>query len=346
MMELPVLNNLPEYRRLIGRRRLPPWLRKRLPDGAVMMQTRGLIDGLNLATVCTDARCPNLPECWSRRTAVFMVMGRHCTRHCHYCSVQPGAPAPLAGDEPGRVAEAAAAMGLRHVVITSVTRDDLADEGAGHFARCVRAVRERLPESPVEVLTPDFHARPDCIATVLRAGPAIFNHNIETVRRLTPVMRPQGEYERSLAVLRTARDLLGRAGGFPTDYADYTDSERNKETNSFGNEKSAKSAESVGNPNSAFVKSGLIIGLGETTAEILETLADLRAAGCQIVTIGQYLQPTDRSAPVAKFYHPDEFAELARQGRQMGFASVASGPFVRSSYNAAEVYQHALGPDA
>ncbi|MDD4890590.1 MAG: lipoyl synthase [Phycisphaerae bacterium] len=317
-MELPVLNNSPEFRRMAGRRRLPPWLRKRLPDGGVMMQTRALLDGLKLATVCTDARCPNQPECWSRRTAVFMIMGRSCTRHCHYCSVTPGIPEPLADDEPGRVAEAAAAMGLRHVVITSVTRDDLPDEGAGHFARCVAAVRAKLPESLVEVLTPDFHARRECIATVLAAGPAIFNHNIETVRRLTPVMRPQGEYERSLAVLRTARELLAA------------------EARTFLPGPAAKRA---------FVKSGLILGLGETTEEALETLRDLRAAGCGIVTIGQYLQPTGRSAPVAKFYHPDEFAEIGEAATAMGFESVASGPFVRSSYNAAEVYERAIGRD-
>lgn len=301
-LELPVLNNLPEFRRLAGRRRLPDWLRKRLPRGVDVAATRRLIDGLNLATVCTDARCPNQPECWSRRTAVFMVLGRHCTRHCHYCSVTPGVPAPPADDEPARVAEAAAAMGLRHVVITSVTRDDLPDEGAGHFARCVQAVRARLPESMVEVLTPDFHARGECIDTVLSAGPAIFNHNIETVRRLSPVMRPQGDYQRSLDVLRLA---AGRV------------------------------------PPSAFVKSGLIIGLGETTGEIVETLADLRTAGCRIVTIGQYLQPTDRSAPVVKYYHPDEFDQIGQRARDMGFDSVASAPFVRSSYNAAEVYAQA-----
>lgn len=301
MTHLPVLNNLPQFRR----RRLPAWLRKRLPSGGAVLHTRQLIDGLNLATVCTDARCPNQPECWSRRTAVFMILGRHCTRHCHYCSVACGEPEPVAADEPARVAEAAAALGLRHVVITSVTRDDLPDEGAAQFADCVHAVRARLGQAVIEVLTPDFHARAECIETVLASGPAIFNHNIETVRRLTPVMRPQADYDRSLAVLRAGVDL--RAAG-----------------------RAVK-----------FIKSGLIIGLGETDAEIAQTLADLRAAGCDILTIGQYLAPTDRSAPVARFYHPDEFDALAATARQMGFASVAAGPFVRSSYNAAEVYQQA-----
>jgi lipoic acid synthetase len=313
-MELPVLNNLPAYRRAT-RPRLPEWLRKRLPAGGEMMQTRRLIDGLGLATVCTDARCPNQPECWSRRTAVFMILGRHCTRHCHYCAVEPGVPEPVADDEPTRVAEAAAALGLRHVVITSVTRDDLPDEGAEHFRRCVAAVKERSPDAMVEVLTPDFHARAECIERVLSAGPAIFNHNIETVRRLTPVLRPQGDYQRSLAVLHAAS-------------------------------KAGPSGLRVVNPQSVFIKSGLIIGLGETFAEIEQTLADLRAAGCQIVTVGQYLAPTDRSAPVVKFYRPEEFDAIARLARDMGFLSVASGPFVRSSYNAEEVYQNAIGSTA
>ena len=369
-MELPVLNNLPAYRRA-NRPRLPDWLRKRLPAGGEMMQTRKLIDGLSLATVCADARCPNQPECWSRRTAVFMILGRHCTRHCHYCAVQPGEPEPVAENEPARVAEAAAALGLRHVVITSVTRDDLPDEGADHFRRCVAAVHDRLPGAIVEVLTPDFHARAECIETVLSAGPAIFNHNIETVRRLTPVLRPQADYERSLEVLHAASKTgpegarAHSRGRKPPECACFSDQPRRGERNlavaPSGLDKNGReptggsrprlcafgpSGLRVANPLSVLVKSGLIIGLGETLAEIEQTLADLRAAGCQIVTIGQYLAPTERSAPVLKFYHPDEFSELGRLARGMGFLSVASGPFVRSSYNAEAVYHQATAGQA
>ncbi len=318
-MKLDVLNNDPQFRRRPGPdgRRLPPWLRKRLPGGGVMAETRRLLNRLELPTVCTDARCPNLPECWSKRVATFMIMGHHCTRRCHYCAVETARPGPLQDDEPERIAAAAAQMGLRHVVITSVARDDLPDEGADHFARCVRAVRDRLPEAFTEVLVPDMHARTECIRTVLDARPTIFNHNIETVRRLTPVIRPQARYDRSLDVLRIARGLLspspsqgeGRGEGLPR----------------------------------RFTKSGLMVGLGESTDEVLQTLTDLRSVGCDILTIGQYLAPTDRSAPVQRYYPPEEFDALAEQARALGFVSVASGPFVRSSYNAAEVYRQASG---
>ncbi|MCG3181322.1 MAG: Lipoyl synthase [Phycisphaerae bacterium] len=307
-IRLDVLNNHPEHRRFDGRRRLPPWLRKRLPLGAAMTQTSQLLHGLHLATVCEDAKCPNLPECWSKRTATFMIMGQRCTRRCWYCSVETGRPEPLEADEPERLAEAAASMNLRHVVITSVARDDLADEGAGHFARCVQAVRRLLPTAFTETLTPDFHARSECIARVLDSGVTIFNHNIETVARMQPVIRPQGRYDRSLEVLRLAKERL---------------------------------ASHPAEGGRRFTKSGLMVGLGESFDEVLVCLRDLRAAGCDILTVGQYLQPTPQHAPVVKYWEPAEFDAIASAARGMGFVSVASGPFVRSSYNAAEVYEQA-----
>ncbi|GMV98576.1 MAG: lipoyl synthase [Phycisphaerae bacterium] len=252
-----------------------------------------------VATVCEEARCPNLTECWSHRTATFMILGDKCTRRCHYCAVQTARPDPPAPDEPQRLAEAVAALGLRHVVITAVARDDLADEGAGQFAACVRAVRRRCPQATIEVLPADFHARRELIEQVCEAGPDVFNHNLETVERLTPRVRPQARYRRSLEVLRLVKELdAGMA-----------------------------------------VKSGLMVGLGETAEELHQALCDLRAVGCDVVTLGQYLQPTPAHAPVARFYAPEEFDHWAAVCRSLGFPGVASGPFVRSSYNAAEVYE-------
>lgn len=297
---LPDNNPLPQF----AGKRLPPWLRKRLPAGGDMIHTRQVLADLKLNTVCAGAHCPNLPECWTRHTATFMILGNVCSRRCRYCAVTKGTPTPVSPDEPHRLAQAAQSMRLRHVVITSVTRDDLTDEGAAHFAACVAAVRTRLTDVFVEVLTPDFHARRELIETVLSAAPTIFNHNIETVRRLTPSLRPQADYDRSLATLRIARDLLSPS-------------------------------------RAAFTKSGLMIGLGETDDEIVQTLTDLRGVGCDIVTIGQYLAPSPQHAPIDRFYTPEEFAAFDQRARAMGFVSVASGPFVRSSYNAAEVFARA-----
>jgi len=280
-------------------RRLPPWLKRPLPLGGEMATTRRVVSASGVATVCEEARCPNLMECWSHKTATFMILGDKCTRRCHYCAVQTARPDPPSAEEPRSLAEAVAELGLRHVVITAVARDDLEDEGAGQFAACIRAVRERSAEAAIEVLPADFHARRDCIETVCAAGPDVFNHNLETVERLTPLVRPQAKYRRSLEVLRIAKELRP---GMPT-------------------------------------KSGLMVGLGETEGEIRQSLADLRAVGCDVVTLGQYLQPTPKHAPIARFYPPEEFKALADLGREMGFAGVASGPFVRSSYNAAEVYE-------
>lgn len=280
-----------------GRGRLPPWLKRPRPDAA-MLATRAVVEASGVATVCQEARCPNVTECWSHRTATFMILGDTCTRTCRFCAVKSGRPSSPAPDEPQRLAEAAAMLGLRHVVITSVSRDDLEDEGASHFAACVQEVRARLPESTIEVLPPDFHARQECISALCKARPDVYNHNIETVKRLAPQIRPQADYRRSLRVLQLVRQI------------DAT----------------------------ITTKSGLMIGMGETSDEIGQTLADLREVGCRIVTIGQYLQPSKGHWSVARYYAPEEFDELAVKARAMGFAAVAAGPFVRSSYNAGEVF--------
>ena len=275
-------------------RRLPAWLKRPLPTGEAQAETRRLVQGLKLNTVCTAARCPNLSECWARHTATFMILGEKCTRRCRFCAVTTARPDPPDEAEPQRLAEAAVQLGLRHVVITSVARDDLEDEGAGHFARCIAAVRERLPQATIEVLVPDFHARPECVQMVTMAAPDVFNHNVETVPSLHAAVRPQAKYDRSLAALRLAKE---QRPGVKT-------------------------------------KSGIMVGLGETRAELLKVFADLRAAACDLLTIGQYLQPARGAGhlPVARFYPPGEFDDLGALARGMGFTAVASGPFVRSSY--------------
>jgi len=277
------------------RPRLPEWLRVRLPESDSYGRTRALLAELQLHTVCESARCPNHWECWSRGTATFMIAGDRCTRACRFCAVTTAKPLPLDPDEPARVAEAAHRMKLRHVVITAVARDDLPDGGAEHFRRTIEAVRARLPGAVIEVLVPDFNDRDAAIDTVLAARPHIFNHNLETVRRLTPQVRSRATYDRSLSVLRKAK-----ARGGPRLYT----------------------------------KSGLMLGLGETEAELLEALRDLRAAGCDLLTLGQYLQPTLRHLPVVEFVPPERFARLGARARELGFVHVASGPLVRSSYHA------------
>ncbi|MCH8964387.1 MAG: lipoyl synthase [Planctomycetes bacterium] len=293
-MELTVVESKPPP----PGRRLPPWLKRPLPFGS-FGATRGIIARSGIATVCEDARCPNLSECWSKGTATFMIMGHDCTRRCHFCAVVTAKPDPLELDEPRRLAIATAEMSLNHVVITAVARDDLPDEGAGHFAECVRQLHERAPDTTVEVLPADFHARRECIAELVAAGPDIYNHNIETVERLTPVVRPQAKYKRSMRVLEIIKEL---SPDMPT-------------------------------------KSGIMVGLGESFDELIATFRDLQAVGCDILTVGQYLQPTRTDhANVEKFYTPAEFDALADAARDAGFKHVASGPFVRSSYNAAEVF--------
>jgi len=280
-------------------RRLPPWLKRPLPTGDVLLQTRGVVRRSGVATVCEEAKCPNLGECWSRRHATFMILGDRCTRRCRFCAVTTAKPLPPEADEPRRLGEATAALGLKHVVITAVARDDLPDEGAGHFAACVRAVREASPTCVIEVLPADMHAKDELLAVLCNAAPNIYNHNQETVERMSPIIRPQAKYARTLEALRKARTLL--PGGF--------------------------------------TKSGLMVGLGETREELAQAMRDLRAVSVDILTVGQYLQPTPKHAPVERYVPPAEFEEIAAEARAMGFLAVASGPFVRSSYNAAEVYQ-------
>jgi lipoic acid synthetase len=275
-------------------RRLPPWIRVRVSGQGVADAVHRLLDETALHTVCQGAQCPNKHECFSRGTATFMILGEVCTRDCLFCAVQAGAPQKVDPEEPRRVAEAAERLRLKYVVVTSVTRDDLPDGGAGLFAETILAIRGRLPDTAVEVLVPDFQGRERDIDTVLAAQPNVFNHNLETVRRLQRLIRPAASYERSLAVLR------------------YAGTRRPKPA----------------------IKSGLMVGLGEADEEILESMRDLRQAGCELLTIGQYLAPSDRHTPVQRFVHPDVFADYARQGTEMGFRNVASGPMVRSSYHA------------
>jgi lipoic acid synthetase len=265
---------------------------------------RVLLRERSLNTVCEEARCPNLGECFARGTATFMLLGDRCTRRCGYCSVSTARPLPPDPAEPGRVAEAAARMRLRYVVLTSVNRDDLADGGASHFAETVRALRRVLPEAGIEVLTPDFRGDHEALRTVLEAGPEVLNHNIETVPRLFPRLRPQGRYRTSLELLRAAKELR---------------------------------------PGQA-TKSGLMVGLGEADHELSRVLADLREAGVDIVTIGQYLRPTRDHEPVHRYVEPAAFRAFEAEARALGFPTVYSGVFVRSSFNAEEVYRGGGAP--
>ncbi len=349
-------------------RRLPPWLKRPLPFGS-FGATRGIIARSGIATVCEDAKCPNLSECWSKGTATFMIMGHDCTRRCHFCAVGTAKPEPLELDEPRRLAVATAEMDLKHVVITAVARDDLPDEGAGHFAECVRQMREHACDTTVEVLPADFHARRECIADLVSAGPDIYNHNIETVERLSPVVRPQAKYRRSLEVLRLAKELsrlqnYQRAAGFsPRGLPDRENAPTAREQGAVGfSPRGLTDRENVAScedprglkPAAPWdraivtgtmpTKSGIMVGLGESFDELVATFRDLQAVGCDILTIGQYLQPTRTDhAAVEKFYTPAEFDALADAARDAGFEHVASGPFVRSSYNAGEVFASLRG---
>ena len=290
LVELPIVSTDPP-------RRLPSWLRREIPRGNPNNFTANLLEELRLETVCDNARCPNRMECYSRKTATFMILGNVCTRPCGFCAVSRGRPEELENDEPARVAEAAARMELKHVVITSVTRDDLPDGGAEQFYRCVLAVRERTGAT-IEVLTPDFVNHEKALARVVEAEPEVFNHNTETVPRLYRSVRgPKSEYRWTLAMLRRVKQLS------PT----------------------------------IKTKSGLMLGLGETRAEILDTLTDLLSYGCDFLTLGQYLQPSSKHLPVARYIPPAEFVEFGEFARQLGFKKVASGPFVRSSYHARDM---------
>ena len=283
------------------RPRRPEWMKVRAPSAnSRYFDVRRLIHGQGLHTICEEARCPNIAECWGRGTATFQILGDTCTRACRYCYVNSGRPEhPPDPLEPLRLAHAAKQMGLSHVVVTSVDRDDLPDAGAGHYAATIRALKAKLPEASVEVLTPDFlGSEEQALRTVLAERPGVFNHNIETVRRLHPRMRgAKASYEKALWLLRRAKEL-----------ADYP----------------------------VLTKSGIIVGLGETNDEVVETLRDLRAHGVDVVTIGQYLQPSAKHAKIDRWVHPDEFRWFREQGEALGFGSVFSGPLVRSSYRADE----------
>jgi len=279
----------------------PPWIKVRLPSNPVFFSTKALISDLRLHTVCESAQCPNRWECWSQGTATFMIAGDRCTRACGFCAVTTAKPFGLEEDEPQRVAEAVMRMKLKHVVITAVARDDLKDGGANHFARVIAAIQKMDPSIIIEVLVPDFHADDSCIQTVLDARPDVYNHNMETVERLTPMVRSRAKYRTSLQVLRRAKELSSRGRGIVT-------------------------------------KSGIMLGLGETEPEIFQTMDDLREVGCQVLTMGQYLRPTPNHLPVVEFITPEQFDLYGEIARKKGFEHVASGPLVRSSYHAADFH--------
>lgn len=274
------------------RQRLPPWFKVRLQQGPDYRDIKQVVEGLGLHTICEEARCPNIWECWNNRTATFLILGDICTRRCHYCSVTTGKPLAVDYDEPLRVAQAVQAMRLIHAVITSVNRDELDDGGAPVFAETIRQIRRLNPSCTVEVLIPDFEGNETALQTVAAERPEILNHNIETVERLFPDIRPQGKYRRSIQLLERAKHM-----GMTT-------------------------------------KSGLIVGMGETADEIRAVMRDLRSVRCDILTIGQYLQPTRQHLPVSRFYHPDEFAVFKSEGLALGFSHVEASPLARSSYHA------------
>ena len=276
--------------------RKPAWLKVKAPGGPNYIALKQMMRDLQLHTVCEEAHCPNIGECWEHKAATFMILGDVCTRNCAYCAVAHGTPAPLDLDEPVRLADAVARMDLRHVVITSVDRDDLPNGGAEIFAACITEIRRRLPDTSIEVLIPDFKGREAALRLVVDAQPDILNHNLETIDRLYRIARPGGRYARALELLRRAKEM---------------------------------------NPD-ALTKSGIICGLGEEWDELLVAMRDLRSQGVDIITLGQYLRPSEQHLPIARWYAPDEFAELKRLGLAMGFRHVESGPLVRSSYHAWE----------
>ncbi|MBI5149936.1 MAG: lipoyl synthase [Candidatus Omnitrophica bacterium] len=280
---------------------LPKWFRQDIPDMAKIRKMKDSFRQAGLHTVCESALCPNLGQCWGRGVATFMILGEICTRACRFCGVKTGRPAGVDPEEPRQVALAVQQLNLRYVVVTSVARDDLADEGAGQFVQTIHAIRSLMPQTRIEVLIPDFSNQPECLARLTAARPDVISHNMETVRRLSPDVRPQADYERSLAVLRNLKKLAS----------------------------------------SAFIKSGFMVGLGETDAEVTELMSDLVAAGCDMLTIGQYLAPgrKKRYLRVQRFVSPEKFADYKTIGRELGLKHVMSGPLVRSSYIAEEGYR-------
>jgi lipoic acid synthetase len=282
----------------------PEWIKVRLPSNPIFFSTKALISDLKLHTVCESAQCPNRWECWSQGTATFMIAGDRCTRACGFCAVTTAKPFALEADEPERVATAVTRMRLKHVVITAVARDDLGDGGAAHFARTIEAIRAADPEVVIEVLTPDFHAKEECLHLVAAAAPRIFNHNLETVERLTPAVRSRAKYRLSLKVLKRMKEIAPHI----------------------------------------VTKSGLMLGLGETEPEIFQAMDDLREAGVQVLTLGQYLRPTAQHLPVVAYVRPETFDLYKEIGERKGFQHVASGPLVRSSYHAADFKPAELRP--
>jgi lipoic acid synthetase len=276
----------------------PAWLKVKFPSHQNFFQVSSLLKEQNVHTICQSAKCPNVSECWTHRTATFLILGETCTRHCSFCAVKKGTPSPPQQDEPSRVAEVAASMGLRYVVITSVTRDDIPDGGASLFVQTIDAIRDKIPATNIEVLTPDFNGDDDALMTVIAARPDIFNHNVEVPESLySAIDRPIDNYKRSLRVLERAKEY------------------------------------------GAITKSGIMIGLGESTEDILHTFSDLRRAGCNLLTIGQYLQPSRNNPPVIKYYSPLEFEQLQKIAMDFGFEEVEAGPLVRSSYRAHRMYK-------
>lgn len=276
--------------------KFPGWVKKKVLITPLYTETRRILHGFGLNTVCEHARCPNIYECYGKSYATFMILGSVCTRNCTFCSVQKGRPEPVDFEEPGKIAEAAKELGLKYIVLTSVTRDDLADGGAGHFAACVCAIRNRLPDSRVEVLIPDFQGNKRNLEKVLASRPAVIGHNLETVRSLYPAVRPLADYQTSIEILKWSKQA-----GF-------------------------------------LVKSGIMVGLGETHEEIMEVMKDLRSIDCDFFVIGQYLQPAKESYPVKKFVSPEKFNEYKKIGETLGFKKVFSGTFCRSSYMAEQAF--------
>ena len=279
--------------------RKPEWMRVRLSSTAHLNKVNNLLKQYNLNTVCQAANCPNRLECFSSKTATFMILGKECTRHCRFCNVTANPPEPIDVNEPNNVAEAIRDLGLKHAVITSVTRDDLEDEGAYHFNKTVKAIRKLNPNTSIEVLTPDFNGREDLIEIVVKAKPDVYNHNIETVRSLYEEVRPEANYLQSLNVIKTIKKL----------------------------------------DNKMVTKSGIMLGLGESEDEVIETLKDLRNSGCDIITIGQYMQPSQKHIKMVRYIHPDEFKNYETIAYKLGFKAVASSPLVRSSYKALESFE-------
>ncbi len=278
--------------KLNGRKRLPAWMRMQMPGGKHYMQVKEQVERHQLHTICSSGNCPNIGECWGAGTATFMILGELCTRACKFCAVKTGRPLPVDRQEPHRLAESIKAMKIRHAVITSVDRDDLPDKGAGFWAETIRVLKQEVPALTMETLIPDFDAIPDLVQQVVEAGPEVISHNLETVERLTPLIRSRARYDRSLRVVALV----------------------------------------AGSP--VVSKSGIMLGLGEKEDEVIRTMEDLRAAGCEVLTLGQYLQPTMDHMPVVEYVHPDRFAGFREKALALGFQAVESSPLVRSSYHA------------